>query len=640
MLFSSLKFVEVAFNGANNRNRVIGIRTLKEAIPTDGADHYAVMFRYESKLAEYVEEHGSVKGHDLPHYPDYISFDIDEKDDLEKAQSSTLNLLEKLEDLGIGQDLINLYFSGAKGFHVQVPASIFDVAPHTNNAKFMKNLCAHIAGDIKLDLAIYDKNRLFRLPNTKNSKSGLFKVWIAPTMLLAGTDVLLKYAKTPQEIKSVGNNHAPRPNLVDLWKKAQVAKERQAVIGAASTVEVPKYAKACIHRIMQGVTDGMIHNSAFRIANHFHKQGFPANVIKGILEGWGPLNEVPAVEDFRRMAEEAGEYDFGCNDDILKSFCSDQCYLFKKSKIDASDIMDLEAQYVAYVEYIRTLKKKCFITGFEELDGQIRGVAPGEVMIIVAYSGLFKSALLQNILLNAGKRTGLHHLFFSLEMPISRVFERSAQMMCDIEGYKIENNFKESDYQKEMYAKMIHAGVNKLLVCQKSGLSIEQIKDYTTIARDKYGDIGAIGIDYLGLMSAPGKQDEYSRISSCAENSKHLAKELNIPVIMLAQINRISVGSDVEKWSAKGSGAIEASADFMIGLQKEESGDLILRLLKNRKGAENLDFIVEMQQEYLKFIKLVPAEGRTQEKVERASRVSKKAKNVTHFTEKDRECPY
>jgi hypothetical protein len=640
MLFPSLKFIEYSFNGPNNRNKVVEISEIKKLIPEDGADHFCVLFRYESTLKKYVDEHGTVKGHDLPHYPDYITWDIDEKD-LETAQSSTLALMGKLEDLGIGQDMVNLSFSGAKGFHVQVPSSLFDVVPHENNAKFMKSLCAAIADGIKLDLSIYDKNRLFRLRNTKNSKSGLYKVNIPPTMLLAKIEVITNYAKTPQEPRTVSNNYSPRKNLVDLWKKAQTVKERQIVLGGAKSVDVPKLAKACIHRILQGVPDGMIHNSAFRLANHFFKQGFPANIIKGILEGWGPLNEVPADEDFRRMASEAGEYDFGCNDDILKSFCSEQCYLFKKSTVDASAIMDLTDQYAAYVEYIKTLKKKCFVTGFDELDGQIRGVAPGEVMIIMAYSGLFKSALLQNLLLNAGLRTGLHHLFFSLEMPVSRVFERSVQMVTETEGYKIENSFKDTLYHEEMYKRLVTLRADRLLVCQKSGLSIEQIKEYTTLARDKYGDIGAIGIDYLGLMSAPGKQDEYSRISSCAENSKHLAKELNIPVIMLAQINRAAAtGGDVEKWSAKGSGAIEASADFLIGLQKDESEQLVLRLLKNRKGAENLDYIVEMQREYLKFVKLVPAEGRTKVKVERSSRISKKKEQTDYRTKLDEPPPW
>lgn len=607
MLFSSMQYIEYSFHGPNNRNKISEISELAAIIPADGADHYVCLFRYEASLKRHVIETGSVKGHDLACYPDYVTFDID-SDDLESARLNALALVEKLEGLGIGAENISLSFSGAKGFHVQVPSSLFGITPDARTAKHMKSLCASIAGDIKLDLAIYDKNRLFRLRNTKNGKSGLYKVNISPAMLLDGMDAILAYAAKPQPVRQIGNNHAERGNLVALWKKAQTVKERASVVGGASKVDVPKNAKACIHRILQGVPNGMVHNASFRLASHFHKQGFPLNVIKGLLEGWGPLNEVPADENFRMMAADGGKYDFGCNDDVLSAFCSESCYLYKKKTVDTSDIMDMQAQYLAYVEYIKTLKKKCFITGHPALDACIRGVAPGEVMIIIAYSGNFKSALLQSLLLEAGKRTGLHHLFFSLEMPVSRVFERTVQMSCEVEGFKIENSFKDSDYQEEMYNKMVREGADKLLVCQKSGVSVEQIMDYTTMAREKYGDIGAIGIDYLGLMSAPGKQDEYSRISHCAEQAKHLAKDLNVPVIILSQVNRGTAGGDVEKSSAKGSGAIEASADFLLGLQRDDNDELILKLLKNRKGVEGVDFMVEMEREFLKFVKLRPAE--------------------------------
>ena len=636
MQFPSLRYIEVSFNGANNRNVILPLSEVGQNIPADGADHYACLFRYEATLKKHVEATGSVKGHDLPCYPDYITFDIDDKD-LETAQQSALALLDKLEGLGIEQDKTGIAFSGAKGFHIQIPSSLFDIAPHEQNARFMKSLCLNIAGDIKLDASIYDKNRLFRLRNTKNSKSGLYKVDIPPTMLLAKIEVITKYAAEPKDPRKIGNDFPPRDNLKALWKKAQTVKERQTVLGG-KTLEVPKHAKACIHKILQGVPNGLIHNSAFRLANHFHKQGFPANVIKHLLEGWGPLNEIPAEEDFNRMAAEAGEYDFGCNDDILKSFCVPQCYLYRQSQIDVSDIMDFEAQFMAYAQHVRDLKKSRFVTGFDELDCVIRGVAPGEVMFIVAYSGLFKSALLQNILLDAGKRTGQHHFFFSLEMPAVRVFERTAQMACETQGYTVENSFSDPEYQKDLYKLLVTQKANKLLVCQKGGLTIERIQEYTILARQKYGDIGAIGIDYLGLMSADGKQDEYSRISYCAEHAKHLAKDLSIPVIVLAQVNRGAAGGDVEKWSGKGSGAIEASADYLLGMQKDDNNELILRLLKNRNGAENIDYIVEMERSFLKFLRLKPADSYSEKKVERKTRIKKEPKK--HFTEKEPANPY
>jgi len=261
-----------------------------------------------------------------------------------------------------------------------------------------------------------------------------------------------------------------------------------------------------------------------------------------------------------------------------------------------------------YQEHVRSLGKRRFVTGFAELDGIIRGVAPGEVMMITAYSGLYKSALLQNLLLSACHRTGEHHLFFSLEMPATRVFERTVQIAMEEYTYKVESMFHHhKDEPARVLDELQKLGADKLVVCERPALTIEQVEHYARLARARYGQIGAVGIDYLGLMAADGKEREYDRISHVAENSKHLAKRLNVPVIILTQIDRTSARlGQVEKFSAKGSGAIEASADYMLALMRDDQKRLILKILKNRNGEENLSFDVDIDAKYLKFRGMAP----------------------------------
>lgn len=256
-----------------------------------------------------------------------------------------------------------------------------------------------------------------------------------------------------------------------------------------------------------------------------------------------------------------------------------------------------------YQAHVRSLGKRRFVTGFAELDGIIRGVAPGEVMMITAYSGLYKSALLQNLLLNACQRTGEHHLFFSLEMPATRVFERTVQIGLEEYTYHVESQFNHHEGAKEKaLEELIKIGADKLVVCERPALTIEQVEHYARLARARFGALGAVGIDYLGLMAADGKEREYDRISYVAENSKHLAKRLNVPVIILTQIDRNSARTgELEKFSAKGSGAIEASADYMLALKRDDQKRLLLKILKNRNGEENLTFDVDIDAKYLKF---------------------------------------
>ena len=273
-----------------------------------------------------------------------------------------------------------------------------------------------------------------------------------------------------------------------------------------------------------------------------------------------------------------------------------------------NDLLTMDEMRVLYEKHVRLLDKARFVTGFPDVDGVIRGVAPGEVMMITAYSGLFKSAFLQNILIQACHRTKLHHLFFSIEMPATRVFERTCQIAMEEYTYRVESGFHHHEgYGDQTMDELKKLGADKLIVCDRPALTIEQIEHYARIAKARFGELGAVGIDYLGLMAADGLSREYDRISYVAENSKHLAKRLNVPVIILTQIDRNSArDGKVEAYSAKGSGAIEASADYMLGLLRNERKDLLLKILKNRNGEADLKFKVEIDAKYLKFRSIEP----------------------------------
>jgi len=319
-------------------------------------------------------------------------------------------------------------------------------------------------------------------------------------------------------------------------------------------------------------------------------------------------------------------YDDGAEiDDLLAEAYGRIETIGKERHGEKDHLLTLTDMAEAYEYHVKNLDKRRFITGFPALDAVIRGVAPGETMMITAYSGLFKSAWLQNLLLNGCKRNGEHHVFFSLEMPAVRVFERTCQIALEEHTYRVESGFHHHiGYKERTLDNLKEQGADKLIVCEQGGITIEKVEHYTRLARQKYGSIGAIGIDYLGLMGADNAKSEYERISHVAENSKHIAKRLNVPVIVLCQVNRTTAGAAVEKCSAKGSGAIEASADYMLGLQKDDNKDLILKLLKNRNGEEDLSYRVTIDKHYLKFRSLDPYNEVAAKNVERGkSRIRK-----------------
>lgn len=275
--------------------------------------------------------------------------------------------------------------------------------------------------------------------------------------------------------------------------------------------------------------------------------------------------------------------------------------------VSAKDIFTVQDRAARYAIQSQKLDNSRFITGFARLDYLIRGVAPGEVLTIIAEPGGFKTAWLQNLLLRGAKRTGLYHLFFSLEMPVEKVFEREAQICSGYVGREVEKIYKNAagDGKAEaigLYKKMYANGSNGLLVCDKPRQDIAKIARYTEIAENKHGKINAIGIDYLGLMSAPGRS-LFEKTAFVAPEFKHLAKELNLPVILLCQINREGAKNthDILITDAKGGGDIEASADIMLGFYHDAAGVLVCKILKNRNGPKDVKLAVQINKEAFQF---------------------------------------
>gem|GEM_PF-1247920 len=252
--------------------------------------------------------------------------------------------------------------------------------------------------------------------------------------------------------------------------------------------------------------------------------------------------------------------------------------------------------------------KNRLATGYSNFDGVIRGgPAPGEVTVLIAQSGVGKSAFMLNWGMNACV-SGKYIIIFSIEMQGERIFERMVQIAREHYTYNVESGFHHhSGYREETIKELTEKGVDRLLVCDLPSLSIRQVEHYTRLARSKYGEIGGIFIDYVGLMTADGAKSEYDRITHIADGAKRAAKRLNVPIVILSQINRTSASNgELEKYSAKSSGAVEANADLMLGLQKNDRGELILKLLKQRAGEDDLSFLVEMDWKFLKIRDIKP----------------------------------
>ena len=277
----------------------------------------------------------------------------------------------------------------------------------------------------------------------------------------------------------------------------------------------------------------------------------------------------------------------------------------KPFKPALSDISDFEARSAKYVQYVTKIQQNRFTTGFHIVDREIRGIGAGEMMIIGAYSGTFKSAYLQNLLMGYSMRSGLYSLFFSLEMPDEKIFEREMQIANRISGGDVEDAIVKITKDTVAYSMKCKAsGSSKVLSIERPKLSLEHIAEYISLAKVKY-ELGVVAIDYLGLMKGDRGRSSADLTEDMSNGAKELAKETKLPVVILTQINRAAAkaqsddGSEIELHHLKYGG--EAGADIVLGLYKDPCDDVILKVLKNRGGAINKRWKADLLPHALKF---------------------------------------
>lgn len=271
----------------------------------------------------------------------------------------------------------------------------------------------------------------------------------------------------------------------------------------------------------------------------------------------------------------------------------------RKRIVDISNVYDSARMLDEYRRYVRTLKDNRFITGIHEIDKRIRGVGGGEVMFIIARAGAYKTALLQNMLRNYCNASSWCSLFFSLEMPVANICERYLQMVDSASGQDIEAMYRRSENEMIEAVERVFSQHLKRLYVVPTKVGLDDMARYCKlIEKEHKAKVGLIGIDYLGLLDHPGR-DEYDIVSKAARGIKDLAKHLNVPVIVLSQTSRKGGEGQTEITldMGRGSGAIEEAGDFLLGLWKDDADRLICKVLKNRKGPINSRWVLDLAPE-------------------------------------------
>lgn len=318
-------FIELAVQGAGNRGKVGDVRHMGDM--TGKVDCYKTVYRYPKEFIQHWEGQGhSVKGYNGPAYADWLPMDID-CENIDDALMKTRQLIQRMEILGVDVNACRFYVSSGKGYHILIPSGMMGAEPSVTIHKRFKQVALYLGAGI-IDSTIYDKTRLFRLPNTINSKSGLYKVELYPDEILNFTTEEIKIiAQNPRYDVDIETDYDVNEDLQAIYSSLEEKKPRQD----GPRGELTRY-KTCIAKLVRDKDNDQRNNSAVRIVGHFKDGGLTHLMAWVALNEWndsltGPLEQNELQTVFESVWTNG--YSPSCTDDIKRKYCSETCILYK-----------------------------------------------------------------------------------------------------------------------------------------------------------------------------------------------------------------------------------------------------------------------------------------------------------------------
>ncbi len=212
-------------------------------------------------------------------------------------------------------------------------------------------------------------------------------------------------------------------------------------------------------------------------------------------------------------------------------------------------------------------------TGFDDLDAKTAGLQPSDLVIVAGRPSMGKTTLAVNFAENAAIKHQIPVAIFSMEMPGEQLALRMMSSLGHIDQHKIRTGKLDDDDWPSLTSAVSLLDSAPIFIDDTPALSPVELRSRARRLKREH-NLGMIIIDYLQLMQVNNsKENRATEISEISRNLKALAKELNVPVVALSQLNRSleqrtdrrPVMSDLRE-----SGAIEQDADLILFIYRDE----------------------------------------------------------------------
>jgi len=252
----------------------------------------------------------------------------------------------------------------------------------------------------------------------------------------------------------------------------------------------------------------------------------------------------------------------------------------KRSTEGFIDIKVLLPQVADRIDYLYQRENQGDVTGvptgFSDLDERTSGFQPGDLIIVAGRPSMGKTAFSLNIAENIALDTKLPVAVFSMEMGATQLATRMIGSVGRLDQHRMRNGNLEDEDWVRLTTALGKLNDAPIFIDEGAGLSSFDVRARARRLHRQCGKLGLIVVDYLQLMSgSSGRQSENraTEISEISRSLKSLAKELDVPVVALSQLNR-SVEQRPDKRPVmsdlRESGAIEQDADLILFIYRDE----------------------------------------------------------------------
>lgn len=242
-------------------------------------------------------------------------------------------------------------------------------------------------------------------------------------------------------------------------------------------------------------------------------------------------------------------------------------------------------------------------TGFTDLDKRPLGYKKSDLIIVAARPSMGKTTFAMNLCENAAMMQDKPVLIFSLEMPGDQIMMRMLASLSHVDQTRIRTGqLDDEDWARISSTMGILMEKRNMYIDDSSGLTPTEVRSRARRIFREHGGLSLIMIDYLQLMRVPSLSDNRTlEIAEISRSLKALAKELQVPVVALSQLNRSleqradkrPVNSDLRE-----SGSIEQDADLIMFIYRDE----VYHENSDEKGSHKLFWVNSVMARSVPFV--------------------------------------